>query len=133
MYKHKKISFVFGDSYTAVHGEKGNDKTWSLFESSDSVTNNPIIRDGYYEKTKGLTTSGGANWNEYLTSCYEGRPQDCPAHLFNLAYNGATVDQLLVASWEPSIADFVTQTKQWQNNIKPQVQYTRALTAIWFG
>ena len=50
-----------------------------------------------------------------------------------MAYNGATVDKSLVASWEESVVDFVTQTKQWQESVKPQVQYTNALTAIWFG
>lgn len=36
-------SFVFGDSYSAVGGEKGSSATWSLFESDDAVNNNPII------------------------------------------------------------------------------------------
>ncbi|KAI9258213.1 GDSL lipase/esterase [Phascolomyces articulosus] len=117
--------FVFGDSYSAIQGEKGNGATWSLFESPDAVTNNPIIRDG--------TTSGGANWNEYITGCFEGLPQDCPAHLYNVAYNGATVDRNLVESWRPQVEDFITQAQQWQNDIKPQVQYQKALGAVWFG
>ncbi|KAI8149164.1 hypothetical protein BJV82DRAFT_590900 [Fennellomyces sp. T-0311] len=117
--------FVFGDSYSAIGGEQGSLATWSLFETSDSVTNNPILKD--------VSSSGGANWNEYLTGCYEGRPQDCRRHLFNVAYNGATVDKTLVQPWRPIVTDFKTQTQQWQNYVKPKVQWNKAFAAVWFG
>ncbi|KAI9492701.1 hypothetical protein BDB00DRAFT_826808 [Zychaea mexicana] len=117
--------FVFGDSYSAVNGEKGSRKTWTLFESPDSVTNNPVIRDG--------TTAGAPNWNQYLTECYEGIPQNCPAHLFNVAYNGATVDTNLVQPRTPDVSDFIAQVQGWQKHVKPQVEYQKALAAIWFG
>ncbi|CDH54499.1 lysophospholipase a [Lichtheimia corymbifera JMRC:FSU:9682] len=117
--------FVFGDSYSAVGGEKGSSSTWSLFESDDAVSNNPII---LHE-----TTASGPNWSEYITGCYEGRPQDCSIHLFNLAYNGATVNSQLVKPWRPIVADFIQQVKLWKDHVASSVQSSNAVSFIWFG
>ncbi|KAI9310245.1 GDSL lipase/esterase [Dichotomocladium elegans] len=118
--------FVFGDSYSAIGGEAGSSSTWNLFETKDAVSNDSIILN--------MTSAGGANWNEYLVGCFEGLPQDCkPKHLFNLAYNGATINDDLVEPWRPIITDFRSQTQLWKTHLMRNVQWDNALVMAWFG
>ncbi|CDS10350.1 hypothetical protein LRAMOSA03026 [Lichtheimia ramosa] len=128
-WKKTETVFVFGDSYSAVGGEKGSSATWSLFESDDAVNNNPIILN----EASTLTTASGPNWSEYLTGCFKGRPQDCSTHLFNMAYNGATVNSQLVKPWRPIVADFIKQVNLWKEHVVSSIQWSNAVSFVWFG
>ncbi|KAI9310529.1 hypothetical protein BX666DRAFT_1882454 [Dichotomocladium elegans] len=120
----RHIMFVFGDSYSAIPGTEGSGSTWNRFKKGHAFSNAEIVPN--------TTRSGGPTWNEFLTGCYEGLPQDCePQHLFNMAYSGATVSRRLVKVRWPIIADFIQQVRLWKTKVVPNITWTNALVMVW--
>lgn len=88
--KEIKNLLAFGDSYTYVQGTQGH---WNYSFISDafnySYTPEQLLSS---EIVKNTTSSGGPNWVEYLTGCYEGLPAECPGtQLWDFAFAGADI------------------------------------------
>ncbi|GAB1525522.1 hypothetical protein RhiTH_008685 [Rhizoctonia solani] len=59
------------------------------------------------------TSSGGANWIQMITGCYQGRPSECPRTLWDFAFGGATIDPDIVALEAEWIIPLTDQGGQW--------------------
>ncbi|KAJ1304684.1 hypothetical protein OPQ81_005823 [Rhizoctonia solani] len=106
-----KTILAFGDSYTSVSGTMGfpgydffGDRN-NLTVTAEQVETGEII---YHQ-----TSSGGSNWIQMITGCYEGRPSECPRILWDFAFGGAPIDSEIVALEVDWIIPLTGQAVQW--------------------
>ncbi|KAF8706111.1 carbohydrate esterase family 16 protein, partial [Rhizoctonia solani] len=124
-----KTVLAFGDSYTSSAGTMGfpgyslslgiyvcqyarltTDNSFfgdrlNLNVTEAQVQSGDIISNG--------TSSGGANWIQMITGCYQGRPSECPRTLWDFAFGGATIDPDIVALEAEWIIPLTDQGGQW--------------------
>ncbi|KAL0254546.1 hypothetical protein SLS55_010023 [Diplodia seriata] len=118
-FKGKEIKnlLAFGDSYTYVQGTQGH---WNYSFISDAF-NYTFAPEQLLssEIVKNTTSSGGPNWVEYLTGCYEGLPDNCPE----------------TKLWDFAFADLDDQVKQWDLYARETLDLEPAdtLVAFWIG
>ncbi|KAL5519854.1 hypothetical protein ACEPAG_1514 [Sanghuangporus baumii] len=126
--------YAFGDSYTFVQGTHGlaNFSFIGDFQNL-SFTKEELFSDEIMFRN---TSSDGANWIEFLTRCFRGRPSDCtPRQLWNFAFAGADIDGNLLPLHHPFTVPLVDQVKQWAMyaaNFLPHPN-THTFTAWWIG
>ncbi|KAL5524356.1 hypothetical protein ACEPAF_9496 [Sanghuangporus sanghuang] len=126
--------YAFGDSYTFVQGTHGlaNFSFIGDFQNL-SFTKEELFSDEIIFRN---TSSDGANWIEFLTGCFRGKPSDCtPRQLWNFAFAGADIDGNLLPSHHPFTIPLVDQVKQWAMyaSIFLPLPKTHTLTAWWIG
>ncbi|OCB88918.1 hypothetical protein A7U60_g3873 [Sanghuangporus baumii] len=126
--------YAFGDSYTFVQGTHGlaNFSFIGDFQNL-SFTKEELFSDEIIFRN---TSSDGANWIEFLTGCFRGKPSDCtPRQLWNFAFAGADIDGNLLPLHHPFTIPLVDQVKQWAmyaSIFLPRPK-THTLTAWWIG
>ncbi|KAF2087473.1 carbohydrate esterase family 16 protein [Saccharata proteae CBS 121410] len=125
---------AFGDSYTFVQGTQG---LWNFSFISDafnySYTPEQLLTDKIVKNT---TSSGGANWVEYLTRCYEGLPRNCTGtQLWDFAFAGADISTAFLPLHHNYSVDLDHQVVQWdlyaRSVLKSDPKDT--LVAFWIG
>lgn len=129
-----KSLLAFGDSYTYVQGTQGH---WNYSFISDafnySFTPAQLLSS---EIVKNTTSSGGPNWVEYLTGCFEGLPAQCPGtKLWDFAFAGADISAELLPLHHNYTIDLDDQVKQWDLYAREglHLKSTDTLVAFWIG
>ncbi|EKG13572.1 hypothetical protein MPH_09288 [Macrophomina phaseolina MS6] len=124
---------AFGDSYTYVQGTQGH---WNYSFISDafnySFTPDQLLSS---QIVKNTTSSGGPNWVEYLTGCYEGLPAACPrTKLWDFAFAGADISAEYLPLHHNYTVDLDDQVKQWDliNDINDSDKFTNVSFAAWY-
>lgn len=81
------------------------------------------------------TSAGGPNWVEYLTGCFEGLPQTCHPHLYDIAFAGSDIDPATITKHHPYTKSFVEQIDQWKSCVNGHVHWTSSntLATFWMG
>ncbi|CAE6417072.1 unnamed protein product [Rhizoctonia solani] len=129
-----KTVLAFGDSYTSSAGTMGfpgyaffGDRI-NLTVTAEQVQSGEIISNG--------TSSGGANWIQMITECYEGRPSECPRALWDFAFGGAPIDPDIVAleaEWIIPLTDQGVQWVQARNDSLLEAPGDSSLAAFFIG
>lgn len=148
--KEVKNLLAFGDSYTFVQGTQGH---WGYSFISDALnytfTPAQLLAN---EIVKNVTSSGGPNWVEYLTGCFEGLPARCPGtKLWDFAFAGADISAQLYVLRMNILAliqinhrlnlhhnytiDLDDQVKQWDLYARDTIRIKPkdTLVAFWIG
>ncbi|KAL1637704.1 hypothetical protein SLS58_009129 [Diplodia intermedia] len=135
-FKGKEIKnlLAFGDSYTYVQGTQGH---WNYSFISDAF-NYTFAPEQLLssEIVKNTTSSGGPNWVEYLTGCYEGLPANCPeTKLWDFAFAGADISAEYLPLHHNYTVDLDDQVKQWDLYARETLDLEPAdtLVAFWIG
>ncbi|KKY25575.1 putative lysophospholipase a [Diplodia seriata] len=136
IFKGKEIKnlLAFGDSYTYVQGTQGH---WNYSFISDAF-NYTFAPEQLLssEIVKNTTSSGGPNWVEYLTGCYEGLPGNCPeTKLWDFAFAGADISAEYLPLHHNYTVDLDDQVKQWDLYARETLDLEPAdtLVAFWIG
>ncbi|KAF7768606.1 CAZyme family CE16 [Agaricus bisporus var. burnettii] len=124
--------YVFGDSYSYVSGTFGlpgfsfiGDATQVAF-TPQSLLSSEILPD--------KTSSGGANWAEYLTGCYEGLPSACPRQLWDFAHGGAVISAKMLPRRRNTTVEIDEQVQQWADYAADILPRTEGKTlAVWWA
>ena len=103
--------FAFGDSYTTTGFSIDGTQP-----SADNPLGNPALGS--------LTSSGGLNYIEYLTTQYH----NGLVQTYNFAYGGATITDSIVATSDPSFHTFEEQVEQYY---EPKYQFQGSTAAPW--
>ncbi|KAI0087837.1 hypothetical protein BDY19DRAFT_226732 [Irpex rosettiformis] len=129
-----KYVYAFGDSYTFVEGTRGlatfsfiGDRFHFEFTPEELLSNEIVPKN---------TSSDGANWIEYLTRCFEGRPSQCLSHqLWDFAFGGADIDASILPLHHNFTIDLVDEVNQWATYASHVVPHPEdaTLTAWWIG
>ncbi|GLB38396.1 putative carbohydrate esterase family 16 protein [Lyophyllum shimeji] len=128
-----KYVYAFGDSYSFVQGTRGypnfsfiGDAFHLPFTPQQLLTSEIIPRN---------TSSDGANWLEYLTGCFGGRPSACPRQLWNFAFAGADIDAALLPRHHSFTVPLVDQVNQWAAYASKVIPHPthETLTTWWIG
>ncbi|OJD34287.1 lysophospholipase a [Diplodia corticola] len=129
-----KNLLAFGDSYTYVQGTQGH---WNYSFISDAFnytfTPKQLLSS---EIVKNTTSSGGPNWVEYLTGCYEGLPAHCSGtKLWDFAFAGADISAQYLPLHHNYTVDLDEQVKQWDLYARDalDLEPTDTLVAFWIG
>ncbi|KAF9637614.1 hypothetical protein BFW01_g8510 [Lasiodiplodia theobromae] len=129
-----KNLLAFGDSYTYVQGTQGH---WNYSFISDAFNYSFTPEELLSSKiVKNTTSSGGPNWVEYLTKCYEGLPADCPGtKLWDFAFAGADISAEYLPLHHNYTVDLDDQVKQWDLYARKTLDLEPAdtLVAFWIG
>ncbi|KAL7271764.1 hypothetical protein RUND412_005458 [Rhizina undulata] len=124
---------VFGDSYTFVQGTAGRDNYSFIGDAFDySFTEKELLSNRI---VKNWTSSGGSNWVEFLTGCYEGFPRECKNQLWDFAFAGADISSQYLTLHHNYSVDLVDQVKQWDLYAKRSLKFNpkRAIAAFFIG
>ncbi|KAI5117453.1 hypothetical protein M0805_005830 [Coniferiporia weirii] len=126
--------YAFGDSYSFVQGTRGLE-TFSFIGDLQNIsfTEEEFLSD---EIVLGSTSSGGANWLEFLIGCFGGRPLGCAARkLWDFAFAGADIDGNLLPLHHPFTVPLVNQVEQWAKYASGFLPHPKpqTLTAWWIG
>ncbi|KAI0738350.1 hypothetical protein C8Q80DRAFT_1208463 [Daedaleopsis nitida] len=129
-----KYVYAFGDSYSFVSGTQGYPR-WSFIGSALNFSYTPeqLLED---EIQLNITGSDGANWLEYLTGCFEGKPSECaPRQLWDFAFSGADVDKKLLPLHHEWCVDLVDQVNEWTQYGFDVIPHPpgETLTTFWIG
>ncbi|KAK7681543.1 hypothetical protein QCA50_015275 [Cerrena zonata] len=129
-----KYVYAFGDSYTFVQGTKGH-ANFSFIGDMENLllSKHDLLSD---EIVPHNTSSNGANWIEFLTGCFEGKPSNCHPHqLWNFAFAGADIDAALLPLHHTFTTPLVDQVRQWAtiaSNVLPHPP-AETITFWWIG
>ncbi|XP_006462782.1 hypothetical protein AGABI2DRAFT_179406 [Agaricus bisporus var. bisporus H97] len=141
-WKDIKYVYLFGDSYSFVDGTYGfgtyrsetfeinlgkNYMGWAtkLDFTPEQLLSNAILPN--------KTSSGGANWIEHLTGCYEGLPSHCHRQLWNFAHGGADISASILPRRLITTVQIGDQVQQWLDyaaDILPR-PHGKTLTVWW--
>ncbi|KAH7092718.1 hypothetical protein BKA62DRAFT_74534 [Auriculariales sp. MPI-PUGE-AT-0066] len=129
-----KAIYAFGDSYSFVGGLRGYPKfTFIGDEINFAFTPEELLTNTILPN---VTSSGGNNWLQFLTGCYQGSPFDCPKQLWDFAFAGADIDvkQLpLHANFVTSLVRQVEQFLAYADPVLPKQQPDESLIVWWIG
>ncbi|KAF2140477.1 carbohydrate esterase family 16 protein [Aplosporella prunicola CBS 121167] len=129
-----KHLLAFGDSYTYVQGTQGR---WNYSFISDAFNYSYTPAQLFSDKiVKNTTSSGGPNWVEYLTGCYEGLPVECPGtKLWDFAFAGSDISMEYLPLHHNYTVPLVDQVKQWDRYARQPLNLTSkdTLVAFWIG
>ncbi|CUA66737.1 ABC transporter G family member 9 [Rhizoctonia solani] len=129
-----KTVLAFGDSYTSVGGTTGL-LGYSFFGDGRNLTiTAEEVQKGEFIANQ--TSSGGSNWIQMITGCYEGHPSDCPRILWDFAWAGATIDANIVPLESEVIIPLTDQAVQWaqaRNDNLLEAPGSSSLAAFFIG
>ncbi|EJC97812.1 uncharacterized protein FOMMEDRAFT_97508 [Fomitiporia mediterranea MF3/22] len=129
-----KYVYAFGDSYTFVQGTHGLANFSFIGDLQNiSFTKDELLNDEIIFRN---TSSDGANWIEFLTGCFSGKPIDCsPRQLWDFAFAGADIDGNLLPLHHPFTVPLVDQMKQWATYAASFLPRPKkdSLTVWWIG
>ncbi|EPS39774.1 hypothetical protein H072_6343 [Dactylellina haptotyla CBS 200.50] len=124
---------AFGDSYTFVDGTYGHyaysfigDNFHTVYTPEELMTSEIKLNS---------TSSGGPNWTEYLTGCFQGRPSDCDIPLWNFAFAGADMTAALLAPHHDYTPQMDQQIDRYLASADPVLDLPKesTLVAFWIG
>ncbi|KAF4617467.1 hypothetical protein D9613_006096 [Agrocybe pediades] len=128
-----KYVHAFGDSYSFVQGTRGHANYSFIGDSFNySFTPQQLLTNEIIFKN---TSSEGANWLEFLTGCFEGRPSQCRRQLWDFAFAGADIDASLLPRHEDFAIPLVDQVNQWIQFAASVIPHPpdETLTTWWIG
>lgn len=130
---HIKYVYSFGDSYSYVQGTNGV-PGFSFIGNGLNLTFTPeeLLSNKIVPNT---TSSGGRNWLELITGCFQGLPSECPVQLWDFSHGGSDIDAALLPPHRNTTVQMVDQVRLWRDyaaDLLPRPE-GKTLTTWWTG